>query len=74
MGHGAASLDTEQLVRNGTGRTVAAANIGSTGTQHSSISTLCAARTKFQNGSALGRADNAVGLGCNQALVVDGQQ
>ena len=53
---------------------MAAADIGSPGTQNGSISTLGPAGAKFQNGAALCGPDHPVGLGGNQALMVDTQQ
>ena len=74
MCHGTTGLDAEKLIGNGAGGAVTAADIGSTGTQDSCVSTLRAAGTEFQNGSALSGTDNAVGLGCDQALMVNGQK
>ena len=53
---------------------MAAANVGSTGTQNGSISTLSAAGTEFQNSTAFGSTNHTVGLGGDEALVVDTQQ
>jgi len=53
---------------------VAAADVGSTGTQHSSIGTLGPAGAELQHRAALSGPDDAVGLGSDEALVVDAQQ
>ena len=74
MGHGTAGVDAEELVGNGAGSTVAAADVGSAGTQDGCVSALSPAGTEFQNGTALGSPDDPVGLGRDQALMVDAQQ
>ena len=74
VGHGAAGAHAEELVGDGAGGAVAAADVSGAGTQHGGIGTLGPAGTELQNGTALGGPDNAVGLGGDQALVVDAQQ
>ena len=67
-------MDAVNLIRNGTGSAITAADVGSAGTQNGCVSALGTTGAEFQNGTALGCADNTVGLGCNQALMVDTQQ
>ena len=74
MGHGAAGRDAEELVGNGAGRALTAADIGRPGAGDGTVGALGPAGTEFQHRSPLGRPDDAVGLGGNEALVVDGQQ
>ena len=74
MGHGAAGGNAVQLVGNGAGRTGAAADIGRPRADDSRVRALCPAGAKLQHRAAVGGPADAVGLGGDQALVVDGQQ
>ena len=51
-----------------------ATDVGGTGAQNGRICALGTTGAKFQNGSALSRPDNSVGLGGNEALMVNTQQ
>ena len=53
---------------------MAAADVGSPGAQNGGVRALRPAGTEFQHRPALGSPDNPVGLGGDQALVVDAQQ
>ena len=74
MGHRAAGGNAVELVGQRAGRPPAAADVGRTRAVDRRIHALCAARAKFQHRPALGRARDAVGLGGDQALVVERQQ
>ena len=74
MSHGAAGLHAEMLVGYGAGSAVTAADIGCSCAQNGSIGALCPAGAEFQNGSAIRSTNHTVGLGGDQALVIDGQQ
>ena len=74
MCHGAGSRNAEQFLGNGTGRTLAAADVCGAGTQHSTVGTLRAAGTELQHRTPLRSTHDTAGLGGDQALMVDGQQ
>ena len=74
MGHGTACGDAVKLIRDGTGSAAAAADVGGAGAGNGAMDALCAAGAKLQHGAALGSADDAVGLGGDEALVVDRKQ
>ena len=74
MGHGAAGGNAIELVGDGAGSAAAARNIGSTSAIDGGGGALRAAGTELHHGVALGGADDAVGLGGDQALMVHGQK
>ena len=74
MGHSAAGVHAEELVRNGTSRSVTAADIGCSCTQNGCVRTLSPAGTELQNRPPLSGTDNTVCLSGNQTLMVDAQQ
>ena len=74
MGHGTAGLYTEELVGNGAGSAMTAADISSPSAQNCGVGALSPAGTEFQHRPSLCRPNHPVGFGGNQALVVDAQQ
>ena len=74
VGHGAARVDAVELVGNGAGRAMAAADVRGSRAQDSGVRALRPAGTEFQHGASLGGTDNTVGLGGDQALMVHAQQ
>ena len=74
MGHGASGVHAVQLVGDGAGGAVAAADIGCSGTQNGGIRSLGPAGAEFQHRPALGGTDHPVGLGGDEALMVDAQK
>ena len=74
MSHGTAGRHTEELVGNRTGRSLAAADVGCSGTHNSTVGTLGPAGAKLQHSPSLGGTDHTVCLGGNEALVVQCQQ
>ena len=74
MGHGSTGSNAVKLVGNGTGGAVAAADIRGSGTQNCCIHALCPARTKFHHRTSLSRSYHPIGLGSDQALMIDTQQ
>ena len=74
MGHRAARRHAVELIRQRTGRALAAADVRRARTEHRGIAALRPSRTKFKNGAALRRAGHAVGLRGNQALMVQRQK
>ena len=74
MGHGAAGGHAVQLVGDGAGRAGTAADVGRPGAGDGAVRALGPAGAELQHRPPLGRPDDPVGLGGDQALVVDGQQ
>lgn len=74
MGHGAAGRYAVQLVGDRAGGACAAADISRPGSGDGAVRALGPAGAELQHRSPLGRPDDPVGLGGDQALVVDGQQ
>ena len=74
MGHRAERGRAVELVGDGAGSAAAARNIGSTSAVDGGGGALRAAGTELHHGVALGGADDAVGLGGDQALMVHGQK
>ena len=74
MGHGACRGHAVELVGHGAGSARAAADIGRSGAGYGPGNTLGPAGTKLQHGAPLGRTADPVGLGGNEALVVEFQQ
>ena len=74
MGHSAAGRHAEQLVGNGAGRALAAADKGRPCAGDGSVGTLGPAGAEFQHHPALRGPDDAVGLGGDEALVIEDQQ
>ena len=74
VGHGAAGRHTVHGVGEGAGSTGSTADVGRAGADDSAVRTLSAAGAKLQHGAALSSPDDAVGLGGDQALMIDGQQ
>ena len=74
VSHGAAGGHAEQLVGNGAGSPLAAADIGRPCAGNGGVRPLCAAGTKFQHHPALRSPDDPVCLGRYQTLVVEDQQ
>ena len=74
MGHGAAGIDAENLIRHGAGCPGTAADIGRASAEDGAVGALRPAGAELQHGAALGRAADAVRLGGNQTLMIDGQQ
>ena len=74
MGHGAAGGNAVDLVRDGAGRTGDTADVGGTGADDGGIRPLRPAGAELQHRAATGGTGDAVGLGGDQALMVDGQQ
>ena len=74
MGHGAAGRNAKELVGNGAGGAFAAADVCRPGSGDGTVGALGPAGTELQHSPALGRPADAVGLGGDEALVVDGQQ
>ena len=74
VGHGAAGGDAVELVGDGAGSAAAAADVSGAGAGDSAVDALGAAGAELQHRAALGSADDAVGLGGNEALVVDGEE
>ena len=72
--HGAAGGHAVNLIGDGAGGAGAAADIGSACAHDGRVSALRPAGAELQHGASLGGADDAVGFGGDQALVVDGQQ
>ena len=74
MGHGAAGGHAVELVGQRAGRALAAADIGRARTVDRGVDALGAAGAELQHHAPLGRADDAVGLGGDEALVVEREQ
>ncbi len=74
MGHGAAGRYAVQLVGDRAGGACTAADISRPGSGDGAVRALGPAGAELQHRSPLGRPDDPVGLGGDQALVVDGQQ
>ena len=74
MGHRAERGRTVELVGDGAGGAAAARDIGGARAVDGGGRTLRAAGAKLHHGVASGGADDAVGLGRNETLVVDGQK
>ena len=74
VGHGAPGGHVVELVGDGAGRPGAAADIRRPGPGDGPVGALGPAGAEFQHRPPLGRPDDAVGLGGDEALVVDGQQ
>ena len=74
MGHGAAGRHAIQLVGDGAGGTGTAADVGGTSAHDGRIRTLRPAGAELQHRAPHGGPADAVGLGGDQTLVVDGQQ
>ena len=74
VGHGPGGGDAVELVADGAGRAVDAADIGRPCAHHRAVHPLGPAGAELQNGAALGGADHPVGLGGDEGLVVDRQQ
>ena len=74
VGHGAAGGDAVELVGDGAGRSPAAADVCGPGAGDGAVGALGPAGAELQHRAPLGRPDDPVGLGGNQALMVDRQQ
>ena len=74
MRHRAGRGDAEVAVGDGARRCGTAADVRGACAEVSAVRALRAAAAEFGDGAALGGADNAVCLGGDQRLVVDGQQ
>ena len=74
MGHGAERRRAVELVGNGAGGAAAAGDVGGARTVDGGGRALRAAGAELHHGAASGGADDAVGLGGDEALVVDGQK
>ena len=74
MGHRAAREYAVELIGDRAGRSVAAADVGSARAEDSSLRALRPAGAELQHAAALRRADDAVGLCGNEALVVQRKQ
>ncbi len=74
VGHGAAGGGAVELVGHGAGGAGAAGDIGGPGAQHGAVRPLGPAGAELGHRPALGRPDDAVGLGGDEGLVVQAQQ
>ena len=74
MGHGAPGGHAVELVGDGAGGAGAAADVSSPRPVDGAAGALGPAGAELQHGAAPGGPDDAVGLGGDEALVVDGQQ
>ena len=74
VGHGAPGGGTIHLVGQGAGGAGAAGDIGRPGTQHSGVGALGPAGPELAHRAAVGGPDDAVGLGGDEGLVVEGEQ
>ena len=72
--HGAQRGDTEIALADRTGRADTATDISGARTVYSAIEALCPAGAEFHHTAALSGAHDAVGLGGDQALMIDAQQ
>ena len=74
MGHGAGGGDAVGLVADGAGGAVDAADVGRPGPHDGAVHPLSPAGAELQHRAAVGSPDHPVGLGSDEALVVDAQQ
>ena len=74
VGHGAGGRGAVPLIGHGAGGGGAAGDIAGPGPQQGAVGPLGPAGAEFRDGAPLGRPDDAVGLGGDQALVVQGEQ
>ena len=74
MGHRAQRRNLKIPVAQGARRSHTTADIGRSGAHNRSIRSLSPAGTKFHYRPALGSPDDSVGLGGDQALMVDAKQ
>ena len=74
VGHGAARGDAVDLVGEHAGRTGAAAYKGGSRPENGGVRALGAAGAEFEHDPAVRGSDYAVGLGGDEALVVNGEQ
>ena len=74
MRHGTHCRHAEQYIRHGTGGGGTAADIGSPGAVDGTIIPLSPTGAEFHHRTPMGCPGNAVGLGGNERLMVDGEQ